>query len=169
MSFNLTSDGSPTPRKNVPRFPLPATDLRLDTSPEVLGLGVVGTRFRQHPYHWPGNVSLTSNVQGLKRPLGSSSQANQIMQQPSAEGFKVSYQSPSCEVSSSRVLDANQHRSSRLTLAAKTNLPWLTLFSSVLMSALLPRINMARRTAPSPSRRAPRTSWAAPPTLTTTP
>ncbi|KAF1966404.1 ARM repeat-containing protein [Bimuria novae-zelandiae CBS 107.79] len=66
--FNLTSDGSPTPRKTAPRFPV-HSDLRLDTSPEVLGFGPVGTRNRQLPSHyWPGSSSLTSNVQGVKRP-----------------------------------------------------------------------------------------------------
>ncbi|KAJ4289730.1 hypothetical protein N0V90_011060 [Kalmusia sp. IMI 367209] len=88
MSFNLTSDGSPTPRKAVSRFPVPRTDLRLDTSPEVLGYGPVGTRARQYPSIWHGGVSLTSNVQGAKRPLGSSTMGNQMMPQPNIDAFK---------------------------------------------------------------------------------
>ncbi|KAF2471394.1 ARM repeat-containing protein [Lindgomyces ingoldianus] len=38
MSLNITSDGSPTPRKGSARFL--ADDLRVDTSPEVLGLAL---------------------------------------------------------------------------------------------------------------------------------
>jgi hypothetical protein len=92
MSFNLTSDGSPTPRKAVSRFAVP-NDLRLDTSPEVLGFGPVGTRTRRHPsqYVWPGSALLTSNMQGAKRPLGSSTLGNQMMPpQPNIDTFKVS-------------------------------------------------------------------------------
>ncbi|OAG01800.1 ARM repeat-containing protein [Paraphaeosphaeria sporulosa] len=91
MSFNLTSDGSPTPRKAVSRFPVP-NDLRLDTSPEVLGFGPVGTRTRQHPsqYVWPGGAMLTSNMQGAKRPLGSSTLSNQMMPpQPNIDAYKI--------------------------------------------------------------------------------
>jgi hypothetical protein len=92
MSFNLTSDGSPTPRKAISRFAVP-NDLRLDTSPEVLGFGPVGTRTRHHPsqYVWPGSALLTSNMQGAKRPLGSSTLGNQMMpHQPNIDAYKVS-------------------------------------------------------------------------------
>lgn len=93
MSFNLTSDGSPTPRKTGSRLTVP-TDLRLDTSPEVLGFGPVGTRTRQLPSHyWPGSTLLTSRVQGAKRPtaLGSSTFGNQMKpQQHGLESLKVS-------------------------------------------------------------------------------
>jgi len=89
MSFNITADGSPTPRKAMGRFPVP-DDLRLDTSPEGLGL-VVGSRYQQqhYPFHRGFNSSLTSNAQGTKRPLGSSTQVNQMMPQQSLDGFKV--------------------------------------------------------------------------------
>lgn len=91
MSFNITSDGSPTPRKTGSRLPMPA-DLRLDTSPEVLGFGPVGTRIRQLPSHyWPGSALLTSNVQGAKRPtaLGSSTLGNLMMPPQGLETLKV--------------------------------------------------------------------------------
>lgn len=90
MSFNLTSDGSPTPRKTAPRFPPAYPDLRIDTSPEVLGHGPVGTRTRPHPLAYQGGVSLTYNTQGAKRPLGSSTMGNQMLAQPNIDAFKVS-------------------------------------------------------------------------------
>lgn len=90
MSFNLTSDGSPTPRKNVSRFPVP-NDLRLDTSPEVLGFGPIGTRVGQFPTrYWPGSALLTSNAQGTKRQaLGTSTLGNQMMPQSGLDTLKI--------------------------------------------------------------------------------
>lgn len=77
MSLNITSDGSPTPRKVAARFAI-AEDLRVETSPE--GLGAVGTRRPvQYPTHyWPINSSLTSNMQGVKRPLTTTTRGNQL-------------------------------------------------------------------------------------------
>jgi hypothetical protein len=101
MSLNITSDGSPTPRKQS-RFPI--GDLRVDTSPELLGMAV-GSR---HPFpsrmHQSttaqrfGNASLTSATQGVRRPgptetsvpLMTSTRDNQV--QPThmtMEGYKV--------------------------------------------------------------------------------
>ncbi|KAF2742165.1 ARM repeat-containing protein [Sporormia fimetaria CBS 119925] len=70
MSLNITSDGSPTPRKTVGRFNM-ADDLANKTPPEVLG--AVGSRQPpQVPQQlWPS--SLTFHAQGVKRPLTLSS------------------------------------------------------------------------------------------------
>ena len=65
MSLNITSDGSPTPRKGAARFSI-AEDLRLDTSPEVLGT-VVGSRHPLASYRF-ANPFLTSDMQGVQRP-----------------------------------------------------------------------------------------------------
>ncbi|KAF2129027.1 ARM repeat-containing protein [Dothidotthia symphoricarpi CBS 119687] len=94
MSFNITSDGSPTPRKGLTRFSMAAGDLKIDTSPEVLGQAV-GVSQNHYPYnlHRAFGPSLTSNVQGMKRPLGSSALGNQAMlpmQQYPFDGYKVS-------------------------------------------------------------------------------
>ncbi|KAF2182802.1 ARM repeat-containing protein [Zopfia rhizophila CBS 207.26] len=81
MSVNITSDGSPTPRKSLIRFSV-TEDLRVDTSPEVLGQAV-GSR---HPFpsrmtyqdaaHYRSIYSsLTSNMQGMKRPNSTSQDA----------------------------------------------------------------------------------------------
>ncbi|KAF2660251.1 ARM repeat-containing protein [Lophiostoma macrostomum CBS 122681] len=84
MTSTITSDGSPTPRKGG-RFG--AEDLRVDTSPEVLGMAV-GSR---HPfphfsaYNWP----LTPHMQGVKRPsepLGISTRGNQLVPQLPVQG-----------------------------------------------------------------------------------
>ncbi|KAF2878202.1 pumilio-family RNA binding repeat domain-containing protein [Massariosphaeria phaeospora] len=87
MSFNITSDGSPTPRKGPSRF---SEDLRIDTSAEVLGMAV-GSRLPFALYR-PNKPSLTSTMQGMKRPLGSSAHVNQSMLPPqhnNLDGFKV--------------------------------------------------------------------------------
>ncbi|KAF1844655.1 pumilio-family RNA binding repeat domain-containing protein [Cucurbitaria berberidis CBS 394.84] len=93
MSFNITSDGSPTPRKGPTRFSM-AADLKIDTSPEVLGQAVGGMSQNHYPYtlHRSFGPSLTSNSQGMKRPLGSSTLGNQPMlpQQNSFDGYKKS-------------------------------------------------------------------------------
>ncbi|KAL6153879.1 hypothetical protein ACJQWK_01555 [Exserohilum turcicum] len=67
MSFNIASDGSPTPRKGPARFPVPG-DLRVDTSPEALGQA------------------------GLKRPLGPSALGSRSLleQHELLDGYKVS-------------------------------------------------------------------------------
>lgn len=83
MSFNITADGSPTPRKA--RFL--ADDLRIDTSPEVLGMAAaVGSRYQQFPLYRP-DPSLTFNMQGMKRPLGSSA-LNQPLLPPQQNHFE---------------------------------------------------------------------------------
>ena len=100
MAFNITSDGSPTPRKGPTRFNMPPGDLRVDTSPEVLGQINGNSQnyypFGLHPYF---GSSLTSNLQGLKRPLGTSTMGNVAMpsqqqQQHHFGGFKVSEMLP---------------------------------------------------------------------------
>lgn len=94
MAFNITSDGSPTPRKGLNRFNLPPGDLRIDTSPEVLGQ-VNGNSQKYFPFglHPSFGPSLTSSSQGLKRPLGTSTMGNiamPAMQQQHKGGLKVS-------------------------------------------------------------------------------
>ncbi|KAF2730524.1 ARM repeat-containing protein [Polyplosphaeria fusca] len=96
MSLNITSEGSPTPRKNPTRFSM-AEELRVDTSPEALGTAV---GFR-HPVSWATPQSTTSHrplqssltsLQGVKRPsithdgavpLSTSTRSNQAMLVPS--------------------------------------------------------------------------------------
>lgn len=93
MSFNITSDGSPTPRKGPGRFSM-ANDLKIDTTPEVLLGQAVGPK---HHNHYPYSVyrtffpSLTSDVQGMRRPLGASTLGNQssLPPQSSMDGSKV--------------------------------------------------------------------------------
>ncbi|KAF3041503.1 hypothetical protein E8E12_002904 [Didymella heteroderae] len=77
MTFNRTSDGSPTPRKGPARFNVPPGDLRVDNSPEVLGQ-INGSSQNYFPYglHSSFGSSLTSNLQGLKRPFGTSTMSN---------------------------------------------------------------------------------------------
>jgi hypothetical protein len=103
MSLNIASDGSPTPRKG--RFPA-TEDLRIDTSPETVGMAV-GSR---HPFpsrmtaftssNWrTGSPSLTSSVQGVKRPnstshdtsvpLATSARGNQGMPHPPQQLFPM--------------------------------------------------------------------------------
>ncbi|KAF2031611.1 ARM repeat-containing protein [Setomelanomma holmii] len=92
MSFNITSDGSPTPRKGPSRFPMAAGDLKIDTSPEVLGYAVGGFNQNHHPYtsYRTFGSSLTANMQGAKRPPGASTLGNQTMmpQQNAFDGYK---------------------------------------------------------------------------------
>lgn len=97
MAFNITSDGSPTPRKVLTRFNMPSGDLRVDTSPEVLGQ-INGNSQSYYPFgHYPPfGSSLTSSLQGLKRPLGTSTMGNVTMpamqqQQQHFGGLKVSH------------------------------------------------------------------------------
>jgi hypothetical protein len=99
MSFNITSDGSPTPRKSTMRFPRAPSDLRIDTSPEVLSQAVGGFSENHYPYalYRALGPSLTANMQGAKRPLGVSTQGNQqatMQQQKAFDGYKVSAVSP---------------------------------------------------------------------------
>ncbi|KAH7073883.1 armadillo-type protein [Paraphoma chrysanthemicola] len=94
MSFNITSDGSPTPRKGPARYPMAAGDLKIDTSPEVLGyaVGGFGQNHNSYAYHRAFGSSLTANVQGAKRPLGTSTLGGQTMmpQQNAFESYKKS-------------------------------------------------------------------------------
>lgn len=95
MSFNITSDGSPTPRKGLTRFNMPPGDLRVDTSPEVLGqINGNSQNYHRFGFYSPFGSSLTSNLQGLKRPLGTSTMGNVAMPsmpQQHCGGFKVSH------------------------------------------------------------------------------
>lgn len=94
MSVNISSDGSPTPRKSLPRFS-GADTLGLETSQEVMGQ-VVGIR---RPYR-SSNTSqlralrpLTSNLQNYKRP---DSVAQDKLQNP----FHLQQQSQAPRISS---------------------------------------------------------------------
>ncbi|KAJ4369980.1 hypothetical protein N0V83_005744 [Neocucurbitaria cava] len=93
MSFNITSEGSPTPRKGPTRLSM-AGDLRIDTSPEVLGQAVGNISQNHYPYnlHRAFGSSLTSNSQGMKRPAGSSTLGGQpmLLQQTTLDGYKKS-------------------------------------------------------------------------------
>lgn len=93
MSFNITSSGSPTPRKGASRFSQPG-DLELDTSQEALSQfgGAVSHNHFPYTISRPFGVSLTSQMQGMKLPLGTSTLGNQPMlpQQNAFEGYKVS-------------------------------------------------------------------------------
>lgn len=72
MSSSITADGSPTPRKAT--FRPTMEDLRVDTTPEVLG--GVGSRVG---YHLPIGTPLTVRVQGGKRPLNTTTtRGNQL-------------------------------------------------------------------------------------------
>ncbi|KAH7112154.1 armadillo-type protein [Dendryphion nanum] len=82
MTHNITSDGSPTPRKGL--FSSTSDDLRLDNSPDTVGM-VVGSK--QHfplsklnaytSKNWRSEKQpLTSNVQGVKRPNSTSHDAS---------------------------------------------------------------------------------------------
>ncbi|KAF2006182.1 ARM repeat-containing protein [Amniculicola lignicola CBS 123094] len=78
MSLNITSDGSPTPRKGSSRFSM-AEDLRIDTSPEGLGTAVgsrhpfpTWTTFTSSTPYRATNALLTANLQGVKRPNSTS-------------------------------------------------------------------------------------------------
>ncbi|KAF1961223.1 pumilio-family RNA binding repeat domain-containing protein [Byssothecium circinans] len=64
MSYQITADGSPTPRKGVGRFSI-ADDLKIDTSPEALS--AVGAYHLQHPRRQPLGPLLTANFQNTKR------------------------------------------------------------------------------------------------------
>ncbi|KAI2484953.1 Pumilio-family RNA binding repeat domain containing protein [Pyrenophora tritici-repentis] len=92
MSFNITSDGSPTPRKGASRFSMTAGDLRIDTSPEALGQAVGNMSLNQYPFAYQRAFGspLTSNMQNMKRPLGSSTLSSQsLVQHHSAyDGYK---------------------------------------------------------------------------------
>jgi hypothetical protein len=95
MAFNITSDGSPTPRKGPARYNMPSGDLRIDTSPEVLGQASGSSQnYFPHGLHPSFGSSLTTNLQGLKRPLGISTMGNtsvsSMQQQNHFGGFKVS-------------------------------------------------------------------------------
>ncbi|KAL6705361.1 hypothetical protein ACN47E_007010 [Coniothyrium glycines] len=95
MSFNITSDGSPTPRKGPARLAKPG-ELTIDTSPEVLSQVLGSMAHVQYPYnlHRTFGPTLTSNLQGMKRPLASSTLGNQSMpsQVITFDGYKPKLQ-----------------------------------------------------------------------------
>jgi hypothetical protein len=77
------------------RFSRAAGDLKIDTSPEVLGQAVGGFSQNHYPFalYRATGPSLTANIQGAKRPLGTCTQGNQqamIPQQNAFDGYKVS-------------------------------------------------------------------------------
>jgi hypothetical protein len=79
MSFNITSDGSPTPRKGPIRFPGAPGDLRVKTAPEGQGQAVGTSQTLPFHFYHPFGSSLTSDLQGTKQPLSSSTLGNQAM------------------------------------------------------------------------------------------
>ncbi len=97
MAFNITSDGSPTPRKGLARLNMPPGDLKIDTSPEVLGHLSGNSQNYFSGLHHSFASTLTSNLQGLKRPLVASTMGNiampsvsqQQQQQQHLGAFKV--------------------------------------------------------------------------------
>lgn len=93
MSFNIASDGSPTPRKGLARFPI-SGDLRADTSPDALcqAVGSMGLDNLQDGFQRAFGSTLTFNIQGFKRPLELSTLGNRplLQQQDSLDGYKVS-------------------------------------------------------------------------------
>jgi hypothetical protein len=95
MSFNTTSDGSPTPRKGATRLSRAAGDLKIDTSPELLDQAVGRYNQNHYPYafHRAFGSPLTANMQGPKRPLGASTLGKEhvlIPRQHPFDGYKVS-------------------------------------------------------------------------------
>src|SRR5207245_1304877 len=87
MSFKVSADGSPTSRKGVSHFSI-AEDLRSDASSEV-----TSAHWHQ-PFHLPvqHNQPLNPNAQGIKHPLGHSSQGNHMVPlRSSLDSFKVSH------------------------------------------------------------------------------
>jgi hypothetical protein len=108
MSFNITSDGSPTPRKGPSRLSAAAGDLKIDTTPEVLGQAVRGFGQHHHPYalHRAFGSLLTANTQGMKRPIGVSTLGNQQAmhpQQNAFDGYKVSGLPPPAQMTVAHV------------------------------------------------------------------
>jgi hypothetical protein len=97
MSFNIASDGSPTPRKGSARFSIPG-DLKVDTSSEALGQAVGGMSLDYYPcaFQRVFGSALTSNTQGFKRPLGPSTLGNRplLQQRDSLNEYKVSIPRP---------------------------------------------------------------------------
>jgi hypothetical protein len=73
------------------RFPRAPSDLRIDTSPELLGQAVGGFSQNHYPYalYRALGPSLTANMQGAKRPLGASTQGNQQAMVPQQKAFDV--------------------------------------------------------------------------------
>jgi hypothetical protein len=70
-------------------------DLKINTSPEVLGQAVGSYGQNHYPFvlYRALGPSLTANMQGGKRPLGASAQGNQqvmMPQQNAFDGYKVS-------------------------------------------------------------------------------
>jgi hypothetical protein len=77
------------------RFSRAGGDLKIDTSPEVLGQAVGGYSQNHYPFALCRALgpSLTANMQGAKRPLGASTKGNQQVMMPqhnAFDGYKVS-------------------------------------------------------------------------------
>jgi hypothetical protein len=77
------------------RFSRAGADLKIDTSPEVLGQAVGSYGQNHYPFalYRALGPSLTANMQEAKRPLGASAQGNQqvmMLQQNTFDGYKVS-------------------------------------------------------------------------------
>jgi hypothetical protein len=173
MAFNITSDGSPTPRKGPTRFNMPPGDLRVDTSPEVLAQ-INGNSQNYYPIglHPSFGSSLTSSLQGLKRPLGDSTMGNVAMpsmqqQQQHFGGFKVS-DTPFPLPSSSSLFPSlylaleqqtdSRTRSKAIILRALQS--WTHSCNDSMSDPLLMTPTSPHPAAPFPSRRLPRTTQA---------
>ena len=125
MSHNITSDGSPTPRKTGPC--LAPEDFRLEPSSEALGaaVGSYAASFHGYPPFLRPRHALTSMLQGAKRPTPSFQDASSrpahrfqqgaerqsTLQAPKAS-FKVggSHHSPCTDPSSPRSRQATVRR-----------------------------------------------------------
>jgi hypothetical protein len=101
---------------------MPPGDLRVDTSPEVLGHAIVNNQnYHAFGFYPSFGSSLTSNLQGLKRPLGTTTKGNVAMpsmQQQHFGSFKVSHSAstyPIKHCSSSPFLLHNLRLDGRLT------------------------------------------------------
>ena len=93
MAFNITSDGSPTPRKGASRPNMAAGDLKIDTSPEVLCKANGESQSHLPIQRQSFGSLLTLSQQSQKQPLGMSTMGNISMpsaqQQQSLGTFKV--------------------------------------------------------------------------------
>ena len=93
MAFNITSDGSPTPRKGASRPNMAAGDLKIDTSPKLLCKANGESQSHLPIQRQSFGSLLTLSQQSQKQPLGMSTMGNISMpsaqQQQSLGTFKV--------------------------------------------------------------------------------